>query len=123
MASTKPVVMLVDDEPRILSSLRRVLRREGYEILLATNGREALDELATRSVDVVISDHKMPGVSGVELLERIAHQWPSTARILLSGWSNEIPAKSLAAAKLGAVLTKPWEDEELKQTIRDALAD
>ena len=65
MARDRPVVMLVDDEPGILSALRRVLRREGFEILLAGNAREALDELEDRCVDLVISDHKMPGISGV----------------------------------------------------------
>ena len=117
-----PVVMLVDDEPRILSALRRVLRREGFELLLVETARDALTELEGRPIDVVVSDHKMPGISGVELLERIAERWPSTARILLSGWSNEIAAEELEGARLHAVLTKPWDEDGLKRTIHSALA-
>jgi DNA-binding NtrC family response regulator len=117
-----PVVMLVDDEPRILSALRRVLRREGFELLLVESARDALTELEEREIDVVVSDHKMPGISGMELLERIAERWPSTARILLSGWSNEIASRDLEGARLHAVLTKPWDEEALKRSIQSALA-
>ena len=121
MASPKPVLLLVDDEPRILSALRRVLRREGYEIRVVENARAALEELALRPVDLVVSDYKMPGVSGIALLQEVALKWPKTARILLSGWSSEIDPSLVEAARLSALLTKPWEEDELKQTIRDAL--
>jgi len=122
MSSSNPVVMLVDDEPRILSALSRILRREGYEILTKENARSALDEMEIRKVDLVVSDHKMPGMSGIAMLCEIAGKWPSTARILLSGWSSEIDPARMAAARLTAVLTKPWEDDELKATIRSALS-
>jgi len=115
------VVLLVDDEPGILSALRRTLRREGYEIVTAGNARAALAELEARGVDLVISDHKMPGMSGTALLSRVAARWPETARILLSGWSGEIPPEELQAAKLSALLAKPWEDDALRGTIRSAL--
>jgi DNA-binding NtrC family response regulator len=116
-----PVVMLVDDEPRILSALRRVLRREGFEILLIENARDALTELEAREIAVVVSDHKMPGISGTELLERVATRWPSTARILLSGWSSEVASEEIEAARLHAILTKPWDEEALKTTIQSAI--
>jgi CheY-like chemotaxis protein len=117
----KPVIMLVDDEPGILSALTRTLRREGYEILLMENARSALATLEVRAVDVIVSDQKMPGMTGIAFLERVACHWPATRRILLSGWSSEIAAEKLAAARLDAVLTKPWEDEVLKQAIRVAV--
>ncbi len=117
-----PVVMLVDDDPGILSALRRALRREGYEILVAANARAALAEMESRAVDLVVSDHKMPGMKGVALLERIARRWPGTARILLSGWSSEIPSTQIEAAGIHAVLAKPWDDELLKRMLRSALA-
>ena len=113
--------MLVDDEPRILSALRRSLRREGYEIVLAANGREALAELEGRAFDLVVSDQKMPGLSGARLLAQIAERWPGTARMLLSGWPGEIAPEDLAAARVHAVMSKPWEEEMLKETIRAAL--
>jgi response regulator RpfG family c-di-GMP phosphodiesterase len=117
-----PVLMLVDDDPGILSALRRTLRREGYEILIASNARTALAALELRAVDLVVSDQKMPGMKGVVLLEQIARRWPATARILLSGWTSEIPSEQIEAAQIHAVLAKPWDEAELKKTLRSALA-
>lgn len=117
----KSVVMLVDDEPGIRSALKRTLRNEGYEILLMEDARSALAELEARSVDLVVSDHKMPGMTGVDLLALVKQRWPATRRILLSGWSNEIADEGISAASLSAVLAKPWDEAELKLTIRDAL--
>ncbi|MEE8164833.1 MAG: response regulator [Myxococcota bacterium] len=114
--------MLVDDDPGILSALRRTLRREGYEILIVANARAALAEMESRAVDLVVSDQKMPGMKGVALLERIARRWPATARILLSGWSSEIPSTEIEAARVHAVLAKPWDEELLKKALRSALA-
>ncbi len=114
--------MLVDDDPGILSALRRTLRREGYEILIVANARAALAEMESRAVDLVVSDQKMPGMKGVALLELIAKRWPGTARILLSGWSSEIPSRQIEAARVYAVLAKPWDEELLKKTLRSALA-
>ena len=68
----KPILLIVDDEIRVLSALRRALRKEGYEILLAATPQEALKYLAERDLDVVLSDHKMPGMSGVEILQAAA---------------------------------------------------
>jgi len=112
----------VDDEPRILSALRRMLRREGYEIATAGSAREALALLESQAVDLVLSDHRMPGTSGVELLCEVRRRWPATARMLLSGWVEEIPGGELAAADVACVHSKPWDDEQLKQAIRQALS-
>ena len=120
--SEPAVVLLVDDEPRMLSALTRTLRREGYAIETAADASRALDRLAEApSVALVVSDHKMPGKTGVELLTEVAGRWPGTARILLSGWVDEIPRAALTKARLAAVLSKPWDDAELKRAIRDAL--
>ena len=69
----------------------------------------------------MISDYKMPGRNGVELLTTIRKNTPATARILLSGWTSEIDAAALRAADCSAVLAKPWDDAELKSAIRAAL--
>ena len=122
MSGGRPVVLLVDDEPGVLSALRRTLRREGLAIETATNGTEALDRVRTGSpVDLVISDHKMPGRTGVELLTAIREESPDTARILLSGWTSEIDPAELRKADCVAVLSKPWDDQELKTGIQAAL--
>lgn len=122
MSRAGPVVLLVDDEPRMRSALKRTLRREGYAIETAGNASEALDRLAEGPpVDLVISDYKMPGQNGIELLTAIRKDAPGTARILLSGWTSEIDPTALRAAGCAAVLAKPWDDAELKAEIRAAL--
>lgn len=116
-----PVVLLVDDDSNVLSALRRSLRREKISIQTARDAREALERLSDESIDLVISDHRMPGMSGIELLQTIRDRWPKVVRILLSGWSAEIPSDELKAAGLFEVLSKPWEDAELRGAIRRAL--
>lgn len=116
-----PVVLLVDDDPHVLSALRRALRREKVTIQTARDAREALARLAEGAVALVISDHRMPGMSGVELLTVIRSDWPSTKRVLLSGWTGEIPAAELKAADLFEVLSKPWDDMELRTALRRAV--
>ena len=117
----QPVVLLVDDEERVLSALRRGLRRESITLETARNGREALEWLAENPVDLVISDQKMPGMSGVTLLKTIRERWPTTRRILLSGWSSEIPKAAIDAAGLYCLVSKPWDDRELRCSIRKAV--
>jgi len=116
------VVLLVDDEAHILSALTRSLRREGFELLTAQSPAEALQVLETRRVDLVVSDQKMPGASGIDLLREVARRHPTTPRVLLTGWPEEIPASELAASGVDAVLPKPWDDASLKQTLRGLLA-
>ena len=117
-----PRVLLVDDEELVLSALRRTLRREPYEIEVATNGTRALERLGLDPpFDLVISDYKMPGMTGLELLTRVRSTSGETRRILLSGWVSELSKVEIAAAGLHATLSKPWDDAELKSTIRQAL--
>jgi CheY-like chemotaxis protein len=116
------VVLLVDDEPRILSALQRALRREGYEILSAETTVEALRLVDEHSVDCVLSDHKMPGMTGIELLAEVAQRRPHAARMLITGWNQEIAEEELARVGIRCVLSKPWDDTELKQALRDAVS-
>jgi DNA-binding NtrC family response regulator len=112
----------VDDEARILSALRRTLRREGYEIATAESAQEALALLEQRDFDLILSDHKMPGASGLALLERAARRRPAARRLLITGWTEEIPESELRRLGICALITKPWEDARLKATLRRALA-
>jgi len=116
-----PVVLLVDDESHVLSALRRGLRREAIHVETAGNGREALEWLTDHSADLVISDQKMPGMSGVDLLKTIRARWPGIQRILLSGWTSEISKTTLDEAGLFCVIAKPWDDAELRSSIRKAV--
>ena len=119
--SALPSLLLVDDEERILTALRRSLRREGYELVLANTPREALERLGETRFDAVLSDHKMPGMTGVELLGRVAVLQPQAVRVLITGWSHAVPAEEMEAAPIDVVLPKPWEDAELKQTLKKLL--
>ena len=117
----QPTLLLVDDEPSILSALRRLFRREGYRVLTAGGGNEALDILAVNPVQVIISDQRMPGMSGVEFLSKVKDLYPQTIRMVLSGYS-ELSAVTDAINR-GAIwkyLNKPWEDEQLLREVRNA---
>jgi len=122
VSEVRPVLLIVDDEVRILTALRRVLRSERYEILTAETPAEALRLLDERRVDLILSDHKMPGMSGLELLARASSKQPSAGRILITGWTEEVPPEELAAVGVRALLPKPWDNEDLKATLRAALA-
>jgi diguanylate cyclase (GGDEF)-like protein/PAS domain S-box-containing protein len=114
-------LLLVDDEADILKALQRLLRRRGYRILTAQSAERALELMALNDVQVVVSDQRMPGIGGSELLSRIRELYPNTVRIMLSGYS-EIGALT-EAINQGAIyryLTKPWDDEQLREEIRSA---
>ncbi len=116
-------MLCVDDEPNILSSLRRMLSLEGFEVFTADSGAQALELLAKDTVNVIISDMQMPGMHGVELLEKVRQQWPHTMRLMLTGASDMSGA--IEAINQGAIyryIAKPWNDEELLSTIRAAIA-
>jgi response regulator RpfG family c-di-GMP phosphodiesterase len=118
----RPTLLLVDDEQRILSALMRSLRREGYEILVAETAAAALRILGERRVDAILSDQKMPGISGVQLLERAAELQPRSARMLITGWTEEIPPERIEQVGICALVTKPWNDAALKATLRKAIS-
>ncbi|MBI5922835.1 MAG: EAL domain-containing protein [Betaproteobacteria bacterium] len=114
-------LLLVDDEPGILSSLKRLFRREGYTILLASSGMEALQLLASNEVGVVISDARMPEMDGGELLGKVRDMYPSVVRIMLSGYTDlKAVTTAVNRGELFCFLTKPWDDSELLATVRDA---
>ena len=117
----RPTLLLVDDEERILSALRRTLRREGYEILTANSVADALEVLDQRPVDLVLSDFKMPGMTGMELLAEARRRQPRVARLLITGWSQAVSPAELAAAEVTMLISKPWEDADLKKALREAL--
>jgi len=98
------------------------LRREGYEILTAETPAEALRLLDERSVDLVLTDQKMPGMSGMTLLGEVARRQPAAARLLITGWTEAVPPEDLRALDVKGLIPKPWQDDQLKQLLRDALA-
>ena len=115
------MLLVVDDEPRILSALRRCLRREGYEIVAAEDAAAALRTLRERRVDALLTDHKMPGASGLELIREVATHWPGIPRLLLTGWAAEIAPEEIRRLGIRALVPKPWDDADLKARLREAL--
>ncbi|KQW12030.1 hypothetical protein ASC98_19735 [Rhizobacter sp. Root1238] len=120
-AQRKRTLLLVDDEENIVSSLRRLFRRDGYHIVTAHSGAEGLQRLAEVNVDVIVSDQRMPGMTGVEFLRRAKELYPDTVRMVLSGYTE---LQSITdAVNEGAIykfLTKPWDDERLRAHVAEA---
>ena len=115
------VLLLVDDEENIASALTRLLRRDGYRILRANSGKEGLDLLAQNEVGVIISDQRMPGMTGTEFLSKVKELYPDTVRIVLSGYTELNSVTD--AINRGAIykfLTKPWEDDLLRANVDEA---
>ena len=121
-ANVTGVVLCVDDEPHILSALRRLFRTQGYEVVSADSGRAGLEVLASRQVDLIISDMRMPEMDGVAFLEQARQQSPDTMRVLLTGHADV--SQILDAVNRGEIyryITKPWDDHEMTLVVRHAL--
>ncbi|MBW4557379.1 MAG: response regulator [Trichormus sp. ATA11-4-KO1] len=120
--NSKPTILVVDDEPDNLDLLYRTFYRE-YKVLRATSGPAALDLLAQEGeVSVIISDQRMPIMSGTEFLSLTATQYPDIIRIILTGYTDvEDLVEAINAGKVFKYVTKPWEGEELKAVVRQAL--
>jgi DNA-binding NtrC family response regulator len=114
-------LLLVDDDEYVLSALKRVLRRDGYEIHTAPSAIAALEFLAHARVAVIVSDQRMPGMDGTELLRRVASLYPDVIRIMLSGTSDlDAITQAVNDGAVYMCLPKPWEDELLREHIRSA---
>lgn len=115
-------VLLVDDEESILRALRRLLRGQPYEVVTAGGAEEALRLLEREPAHLVMSDHRMPGQTGVEFLREVRRRWPDTIRIILSGYT-EVKAiiDAINDGEVYKYLTKPWNEEEIKLHLVRAL--
>ncbi len=115
-------ILLVDDEVNVLSALTRALFDEPYQVTCAKSGEEALQLIAQTPFKLVISDEKMIGMQGSELLAIIKDSHPNTLRILLTGHATlEAAMKAVNQGEIYRFFTKPWNDTELKFAIRSAL--
>ena len=117
------VVVCVDDEPAILAALRRALRREPYEILTTELPERALHWVHTRDVSLVITDQRMPGMQGTELLEEVCRSSPSTARIILTAYPGSTAAVPGLRYRTECMISKPWDGGMLRRVIRQLLLD
>ncbi|MEO8670710.1 MAG: EAL domain-containing protein [Tahibacter sp.] len=120
-AHASNTLLLLDDEENVIRALVRLLRRDGYNIVTATSAEQAFELLANEPVQVIISDQRMPDISGTDFLHKVKELYPATIRLILSGYSDF--ASLTDAINRGAVyrfVAKPWDDEELRRTIREA---
>jgi len=118
----KDKLLFIDDETNILNALRRLLRKEPYDIVVTDSPEEALKFLASESFAVVVSDQRMPVMTGSELLEKAREIAPDTVRVMLTGYTDIQAA--IEAINKGAVsrfLTKPWKDEELLLALQQSV--
>ncbi|WIM05747.1 MAG: response regulator [Candidatus Nitricoxidivorans perseverans] len=118
----KLTLLFVDDEASILSSLRRLFRQHGYNILTAESGAQGLEVLEKETVDLVVSDMRMPEMDGAKFLEEVRLRWPHVVRILLTGYADV--TSTIAAINRGEIyryIAKPWDDNDIVLTVREAL--
>lgn len=118
----KNAVLIVDDEANVLSALTRALFDEPYEVVCAQSAEEALELVAKTPFKLVISDERMTGMQGSELLAILKERYPHTLRILLTGHATlEAAMKAVNQGEIYRFFTKPWNDTELKFAIRSAI--
>jgi len=115
-------VMIVDDEEKVLTALSRILRKESYSLLTAASGAEALALMAKQPADVVVTDQRMPSMTGIDLLKRVKARYPDTIRMVLTGHADlDVAVAAINQGEVYRFITKPVQDEELKLAIRHAL--
>jgi HD-like signal output (HDOD) protein len=111
-------ILFVDDEPHVLHALARAFLDAPYQVLTSATGEEALAVFQTQSVDLIVSDMRMAGMDGYELLAAVKERWPSTMRMVLSGYSDKVTMlKAITDGVAKAYVAKPWNDNELKKQI------
>jgi DNA-binding NtrC family response regulator len=120
--AAKARVLFVDDEPRVLTTMR-ILFRSRYEVFFADSGSAALELLKTQPVDVIVSDQRMPGMTGIELLRAARELNPQAMRILLTGYSDlNAIIGSINEGEIFRFVNKPWSNEDLTTTVARAVS-
>ena len=116
----KFTILYVDDEESNLNIFKNTFRRE-YNILVANSAAEGLEILKKEQVDLILTDQRMPGMSGTEFLSRVKVLYPDTVRMVLSGYAElETVVQAVNEGAIYKFFSKPWEEEQLRAQIRDA---
>lgn len=110
-------ILIVDDEPLIQTLLKKILTREGYNILLAQNGQEAIEIVGAKKVDIVLSDMDMPGMNGMELLKNIKKDRPEIGVVMMTGAGDLYTVKDAIILGADEYITKPFENYEISRII------
>ncbi|HEX5046576.1 MAG TPA: response regulator [Gammaproteobacteria bacterium] len=115
--AVRPRLLFVDDEQRVLNSMRIMFRRQ-FDLFLASHGAEALDIVKDKDIDVIVADHRMPKMTGVEVLSKVRTMSPRTVRILLTGYADlDAVEGSINDSEVFRFLTKPCAPKQLRETI------
>ena len=121
-SSATPVILIVDDNQFDSELVRRALEPDGYHIFVANDAGKALEILMEHPTNIVISDHNMPRVSGVEFVMNVRNLFPRTVRIVMSGvGSTEMLTDAVNAASIDKYLSKNWDAARLRSEVREAL--
>jgi CheY-like chemotaxis protein len=115
-------VLVVDDDPAVRKSIDRVLSGKGYAVITAENGEEALRKLNEEKYDLVYTDIRMPGMSGLEVAEQVKAQRPWTPVVIITGYGTEAAEARAKAAGVSSFVHKPLSPEMIEGSARDALA-
>ncbi len=120
MAEKKINILYVDDEENNLISFKAAFRLK-YHVLIAHSGDEALKTLELKPVEIIITDQRMPSMTGIEFLEKVLEKYPEPMRILLTGYSDmNAVIDAVNKGKIYHYLAKPWIEEEINMTIKRA---
>ncbi len=123
MKTDRKTVLCVDDEINILNALKRLLRKEEYNLLTANSGLEGIALIEKQPVHLVLSDQMMPEMMGTAFLQKVKEVSPDTVRVVLSGYADvSVILDAINKGEIYRFLTKPWNDEELKVSINQCLA-
>ncbi|MCP4039607.1 MAG: response regulator [bacterium] len=118
---TEHAVLFVDDEVNILKAIQRLLRNEPWRVLTATDPNEALEIMRRTPAQVVVTDQRMPSMSGVDFLSRVRDQHADVIRMMLTGYTEmNIAVDAINKGEIYRLITKPWNDDELRATLRQA---
>lgn len=116
-------ILIVDDDDIVRKVLYRQLTKAGYQVIRAQNGMDALTKLECFEVDLLIADHVMPEMSGVDLLKMARRHYPLVTRVLLTGHADlETAMESINSGGVFRLMVKPWQCDELLRTVQVALA-
>jgi len=118
---SRPLVVCVDDEPRMLAALQRTLRQESFEVVTTDDPFEALELMRRREVDVIVADLRMPSMDGTELLQLVGERSPSTARAMLTAYVDSATIEKCHRLGIQRLLSKPCTEPELCTAIKDML--
>lgn len=113
-------ILIVDDEPDVLFSLTGLLRRD-FQVYTATSGQDALEIMQQHPVHVIMTDQRMPAMTGAELMENVRHAYPDAVRIIFTGYADtRAVVDAINRGELYRYITKPWDPDDLIEVLKDA---